>query len=407
MAFIRREYEEIIDAALRQLTAQTNITQLAPGSKARALLEIVSRQLSQQYQIFDTNLANTFVSTARGEALDLIGELVGLERLPPVTAGTIIGSQNVIFYVATGTFGAINGNAIITIPKGTRIWSTPSAVGSDDSIIFLVSQVTELPIAGNEVALPVEATQQGEVFNVGQDTLTNHNFQGYLLSEDGTLLVRNKAAITNGRDIESDADFRFRISRQVTASEMANETAIRLAALSVPGVADVEIVPYVRGLGTFGVYVKSLDARVADDLVQAVQESIDIVQALGNRGFSLKPKEIGIEMDLTLTMRETVTVNQQSDIARTVVNAVYDYVNNLNIGEDFIVNEVVQRVLEVDERIKNVGVANKPIDDLKVWVTSRVADNRIRYTLPGDYTAAFDEKVLIEYSLENPVRVAV
>ena len=112
-------------------------------------------------------------------------------------------------------------------------------------------------------------------------------------------------------------------------------------------------------------------------------------------------------MDLTLTMRETVTVNQQSDIARTVVNAVYDYVNNLNIGEDFIVNEVVQRVLEVDERIKNVGVANKPIDDLKVWVTSRVADNRIRYTLPGDYTAAFDEKVLIEYSLENPVRVAV
>ena len=406
MAFIRSENEEIIDAALRQLTVQTIITQLAPGSKARALLEIVSRQLSQQYQIFDTNLANTFVSTARGEALDLIGELVGLERLPPVTAGTIIGSQNVIFYTEDVNFGAINGGAPIEIPKGTRVWSTPSAVGSDDSIIFLVSQLTTLPASQVEFAIPVEATQQGEVFNVGQDTLTNHDFQGYLLSEDGTLLVRNRAAITNGRDIESDADFRFRISRQVTASEMANETAIRLAALSVPGVADVEIVPYVRGLGTFGVYVKSLDARVADDLVEAVQEAIDIVQSLGNRGFSLKPKEIGVEMDLTLTMRETVTVNDQNDIARTVVNAVYDYVNNLNIGEDFIVNEVVQRVMEVDERIKNVGVANKPIDDLKVWVTSRTADNRIRYTLPGDYTAEFDEKVLIEFSLENPVRVA-
>lgn len=407
MAFIRRDYEEIIDAALRQLTAQTNITQLAPGSKARALLEIVSRQLSQQYQVFDTNLANTFVSTARGEALDLIGELVGLERLPPVTAGTIVGSQNVIFYTEAANFGAINNNSPITITKGTRIWSSPSAVGADDSIIFLVRQDVVLPTSATEVAIPVEATQQGEVFNVGQDTLTNHDFTGYYQSELGTLLVRNRAAITNGRDIESDADFRFRISRQVTASEMANETAIRLASLSVPGVADVEIVPYVRGLGTFAVYIKSLDARVADDLVDAVQESIDQVQALGNRGFALKPKEIGIEMDLTLTMRETVTVNDQNDIARTVVNAIYDYINNLNIGEDFIVNEVVQRVMEVDERIKNVGVANKPLDDVKAWVTSRTADNRIRYTLPGDYTAEFDEKVLVEYSLTNPVRVAI
>lgn len=407
MTFIRRGYEDILDSALRQLTNQTNITQLAPGAKARALMEIVSRQLSEQYQIFDSNLALSFLSTARDVTLELIGELVGLERLPPVTAGTIQGSSNVVFYTEADNFGAINNLADIIIPKGTRIWTTPTAIGADDSVIFYVSQETTLPSSANEYAVPTEAAQQGDVYNVGQETLVNHEFQGYADALNGTLLVRNRAAITNGRDLESDADFRYRISKQVTASEKANETSIRLAALGVPGVADVTTVPYIRGLGTYGVYIKSLDARVSSDLVLSVQEAVDLVQSYGNRGFALAPREIGTEMDLTLTMRETVTSRIQTDIARNVVGVVYDYVNNLDIGEDFIVNELVQRVMQTDDRIKNVGEANQPIDDLKIWKTSRTADNRVRYTLTGDYTAAFDEKVLIEYSLENPVRVRV
>jgi uncharacterized phage protein gp47/JayE len=393
MAFIRREYDDILDSALRQLTNQTNITQLAPGAKARALMEIVSRQLSEQYQIFDANLALAFLSTARDVTLDLLGEIVGLERLPPITAGTVLGSANVVFYTEASNFGAINNSADITIPKGTRVWTTPSAIGADDAIIFYVAQETVLPASADEQAVPTEAGQQGDIYNVGQETLTNHEYNGY-------------AAALDGRDLESDADFRYRISKQVTASERANETAIRLAALSVPGVADVETVPYVRGLGTYGAYIKSLDARVSDDLVSSVQQSINLVQSYGNRGFSLKPREIGVEMELTLTFRETMTTRDRTDISRTVVGVVYDYVNNLDIGEDFIVNEVVQRVMQVDDRIKNVGTANQPIDDLKIWKTSRTADNRVRYTLPGDYTAYFDEKVLIEYSLESPVRVS-
>jgi uncharacterized phage protein gp47/JayE len=406
MAFIRRSYDDILDNALRQLTNQTNITQLAPGAKARALMEIISRQLSEQYQIFDANLALTFLSTARDVTLDLLGEIVGLERLPPITAGTVLGSSNVVFYTEASNFGAINNSADITIPKGTRVWTTPSAIGADDAVIYYVAQETVLPASADEQSVPTEAGQQGDVFNVGQETLTNHEYNGYADALSGTLLVRNRAAITNGRDLESDADFRYRVSKQVTASERANETAIRLAALSVPGVADVETVAHVRGLGTYGAYIKSLDARVSDDLVSSVQQSIDLVQSYGNRGFSLKPREIGVEMELTLTFRETMTTRDRTDISRTVVGVVYDYINNLDIGEDFIVNEVVQRVMQVDDRIKNVGTANQPIDDLKIWKTSRTADNRVRYTLPGDYTSYFDEKVLIEYSIDNPVRVS-
>ena len=406
MAFIRREFEEILDDALRQLTQQTNITQLAPGAKARALMEIISRQVSEQYQIFDSNLANSFLSTARDQALDLIGELVGLERLPPVAAGTVSGSANVRFYTEEANFGIINNSSDIIIPKGTRIWTTPSAIGANDSIIYYVSEELTMLASASEWDVPTEAAQQGDVFNVGQDTLTNHEYSGYADALNGTLLVRNRAAITNGRSLESDEDFRYRISKQVTASERANETAIRLAALSVPGVADVETIAHVRGLGTYGAYIKSLDARVSDDLVESVQQAVDLVQSYGNRGFALKPREIGVEMELTLTMREDMTTRDRTDISRAVVGVVYDYANNLDIGEDFIVNEVVQRVMQVDDRIKNVGTASQPIDDLKIWKTSRTADNRVRYTLPGDYTSYFDEKVLIEYSLDNPVRVS-
>jgi len=405
MALIRKNYSDIIDSALRQLTQETNITQLSPGAKARALLEIVSRQISEQYQVFDLNLANAFLSTAQGEFLNYIGEIVGVERLQPITAGTVAESQNVIFYTFAATFGAINGGSDITITKGTRLWTSPSTVGADDSTYYYVTEDVTLPSAASQQSIPVSATQQGDISNVGQDTLTNHDFENYSDFENGTLLVRNRASITSGRGLESDEDFRYRISKQVTASEMGNETAIRLAALSVPGVADVSMVPYVRGLGTFAVYIKSLEARVSDELVDAVQDTVDTVQSFGNRGYALKPKEIGIEMILSLTYRESITARDRASINRDVVGTMYDYINNLDIAEDFIVNEVVQRVMQVDDRIKNVGVANKPIDDLKMWKTSRTADNRVRYTLEGDFTAAFDEKVLVEYSLTTPITI--
>ena len=405
MALIRKNYSDIIDSALRQLTQETNITQLSPGAKARALLEIVSRQISEQYQVFDLNLANAFLSTARGEFLNYIGEIVGVERLQPVTAGSVAEAQNVIFYTFAATFGAINGGSDITIAKGTRLWTLPSTTGADDSVYFYVTEDVVLSSAASQQAIPVSATQQGDISNVGQDTLVNHDFENYTDFENGTLLVRNRASITSGRGLESDEDFRYRISKQVTASEMGNETAIRLAALSVPGVADVSMVPFVRGLGTFAVYIKSLEARVSDELVDAVQQTIDTVQSFGNRGYALKPKEIGIEMILSLTYRESITSRDRAAINRDVVGTMYDYINNLDIGEDFIINEVVQRVMQVDDRIKNVGVANKPIDDLKMWKTSRTSDNRVRYTLQNDYTAAFDEKVLVEYSLTRPITI--
>ena len=405
MPFLRREYSEIIDSALRQLTNETNITQLSPGAKARTLLEITSRQVSEQYQVFDANLAMAFLSSSRGEALDLIGELVGVQRLQPRSASTIPGSETVVFFTEAGNFGAINGGNDITVFKGTRLFTSPSAPGADDGITYYISEETVLSASAKQQSVPVAAAQQGEIYNVGKDSLVNHEFTNYVMALDNTLLVRNQAAITTGRNIESDEDFKYRISRQVTASERANETAIRLAALSIPGVADIVSVPYIRGLGTYGVFIKSLDARVSDDLVNAVQVIIGLVQSYGNRGFALKPKEIGMEMDLTLTFRETVTSKDQADMSRAVVSVVYDYVNNLNIGEDFIINELVQRVMSVDDRIRNVGEANQPIDDLKAWRTSRTADNRVRYTLNNDYIAAFDEKVLIEYSLEEPVRV--
>jgi uncharacterized phage protein gp47/JayE len=405
MALIRRNYSDIIDSGLRQLTQETNITQLSPGAKARAILEIFSRQLAETYQIFDINLANTYLSTAQGEFLDYIGEIVGIERLQPVAAGTVSGSQNVIFYTFAATFGAINGDSDIGIPKGTRIWTEPTTVGSDDSVYYYIAEDIVLDKATNQQAISVTSTQQGALSNVGQDTLVNHDFVDYTDQGNGTLLVRNRASITSGRGLETDEDFRYRVSKQVTASEMGNETAIRLGALSVPGVADVSMTPHVRGLGTFGVYIKSLDARVTDELVGAVQDVVDQVQSFGNRGFALQPKEIGIEMVLSITYRETITSKDRANINRTIVGALYDYINNLDIGEDFIINEVVQRVMQVDDRIKNVGVANKPIDDLKMWKTSRTADNRIRYTLETDYTTAFDEKVLVEYSLINPITI--
>ena len=86
MPFFARPLDQLISESLEELAANTNITRLSPGSKARSLLEILNTRLEEAYDIFDINLARAFVSSAPGQFLDLIGEIVSVSREGAVSA---------------------------------------------------------------------------------------------------------------------------------------------------------------------------------------------------------------------------------------------------------------------------------------------------------------------------------
>jgi uncharacterized phage protein gp47/JayE len=262
-------------------------------------------------------------------------------------------------------------------------------------------------ISGNsEQYISVEAVIPGTNSNIGINTLAKHNFSNYTDFINDTLKVINVAPITNGRGIESDVNYRFRISQATTSAEAANETAIRLAVLSVPGVADVSIIPYIRGIGTFGIYIKSTSTIISEGLLSASQSVIDKEQALGNAGVALEPTLAGLEMVIKLNLTGDFSADELTEIETNAIQATEDYVNNLDIGEEFIQQELVSRILRSDERIRNLGTTyEKPFDQVYLYREALSEDNRVRSELLIDYIPSRTERIVLEPSIAQPVLI--
>ncbi len=393
-----RTFEELISESLNELGQTSRINRLSAGAKARSFLEISNRKTNQAYQIFDLNLARAFVSGANGRFLEFIGDLVGVQRLGSVVASSTAEAKSVRFFVETGTFGDINSSGNILLPAG-------AIVSSEDGggVRYRLSVSHLLLSTDSESFVAVEALVPGASSNVGRNILTFHNFTGYTDVLEDTLLVTNPAGVFTGKDIESDTNYKFRITRAVTAAESANRIAIRLAALSVPGVADIVEIPFARGIGTYDILIKSITPTVGDALIESTQTSIDAVTALGIVGLARKPIETGISFEITVRFRERLSIPQEDQIKDAIRDNLINYVNNLDIGEEFIINEAVQRVLEADERIKDIGVPTKPFDEITIHLNSKLEDNKIKQSLLTNFLTKTNERVIIEPSLTQPI----
>lgn len=399
MPLFARNLSELTADTLNELSHSTNITKLSPGSKARALLDAVNKRVEEAYQTFDLNLTKAFVSSAPGQFLDLIGELLGVTRTSGVAASVSEEMEVVKFYVDSGTFGDINNGNNITIDTGTILSTLPNGTG----VLYRVTSTVVLLATDDETFIPVESTNTGVVGNIGANALTYHTFTGYTDYLNETLKVTNVHSVANGSNLESDANFRFRIANRVLEVEAANETSVRLAALSTPGVADVVLIPRYRGIGTFGLLVEATTPTVSDSLIDEVQARVSLIQGLGTIAYIRKPYEAGIVLRTTIEYYQRFDDDTLTEIEYDLEQVVREFIEELGIGDSFSINQLVARMFGVSENIKNLGVPGTPLEEVYVYTESRVEDNRVKERLLGDYEPDFDERVIVEPSITVPI----
>lgn len=394
-----KSLQELIVPSLEELAQNTRITRLSPGGKARALLESVNKRLNESYTVFDLALARAFVSSAPGQYLELIGSLLGVNKQSASAASISSDVQTLKWYVESGTFGAINNSSNIEVPQGTII---STGIGNN-GVLYRTTDPVVLPAASNSIWFSAEAVAPGEDSNVGSDELIYHSFTGYIDYANRSLLVTNIHPIANGKNFESDENYRFRVVNRVLEVEAANETAIRLAALSTPGVADVLIQRYYRGLSTFGIIIKSILPTVSQNLIDNVTANIYLTQALGDVAFVRKPKETGVELELTIHYNKHLTKDEPEELEENITEHLIEKVNSLDIGDSLLLNPLVSSIFALNSNIVNVGEPNKPIDAIYLYKESRLQDNRVRQRLLGDYNAATDERIIIEPTISEPI----
>lgn len=399
MPLFARSYQELMADSIEDLATNTRLTRLSAGGKARAILEAVNERIEEQYDIFDLNLARAFVSAAPGQYLELIGALLGVYKESAVAASVDGTLQTLKWYVESGTFGNINNSTDIFIPNGTIISTRAGTTG----ILYKTTGDVLLSSSGSSQYFSAEALAPGEDSNVGTGLLAYHSFTNYTDYLNNTLLVKNINPIANGKNFESDDNFRFRIANRVLEAEAGNETAIRLAALTTPGVADIILLPRYRGIGTFGVIIQSITPTVSDSLIDNTIANIEKVKTMGDIAYVRGPKETGISLRTSIWYSSKLPTEEIDDIEDELRDTIRNYINNLNIGEKFLVNRMVSGLFGVSEYLSNFGITGTPIEELYIHKESDVADNKIRQRLLADYSPKSDERVIIEPSITDPI----
>jgi len=418
MPFFPKDYEKMVSSGLQRLQANTVVSQMSPGAKARFLLESVLTEQASLHSQFDTNLMQAFVRWAEGRFLDFVGDVMHVPRWLPSTASADTSHENFMFYLESGTFGDVNNGMDFVIPSGTVVSTADfdveltQAPGESDytatsRTIDKISYATQGDVVcsanRSHVYASIKAQIEGRSADVPRNALLKHDFSGYSMSGRGLLKCRNKYSITNGRDRESDESYRYRLMNSFKAKERANRMAVRLAALSVPGVADTVEVNYEQGPGTFSLYVESVGAATSQGLINSVASAVEPVCSLGVRPFVLAPLPLGLSFVVALRWRDRTTETQKILIQANIREMIEGFLNSLSIGDNVDLEALASAVATTSEEIAGLGYLRTGKFE-EVYVHRSTPDGEgVKKTLfEGDVVdSLYNERPLLETSTRH------
>jgi uncharacterized phage protein gp47/JayE len=287
---------ETREATLRRILGRgrgANLPGLLVGQTFRSMATIYSDELQAfNYQV-KTAIANGLPTTASGPYLDMIGEsLFGMERQPAIAASVLASDQNIMFYVETGTlFDYVEkiGDGRGRIPVG--------AIISDqaNNSFSVLADVYVLP-GDTKVYASVEATYPGRSRNVPANALRYH-------SMDQRIKVTNLYDISNGQDVESDNNYRFRIMQAHLASQGGNRAALNRVLAEVPGISRFLINENVNGPGTIEILLLPTGNRVSPSVLEIARNAAQSVAPAGSIVTVREPDYVEFEVTLKVTMR--------------------------------------------------------------------------------------------------------
>lgn len=184
------------------------------------------------------------------------------------------------------------------------------------------------------------------------ETLKTNHLQSFVSTATGQFLeaigrLVNCDRITN----ETDDDYRFRITKQILTTATANETAIRMAALSVDGVQDIVLKNYSYGAGSFSVLVITDKPKTSELILMAVRSAVEKVAGYGIKFEVGNPEINTIKIKIKLLTKDYLSDGEKQNIKSYVKSNLKKYFTSRHIGEGIIINEITQRVMEVNDDI--------------------------------------------------------
>jgi hypothetical protein len=186
--------------------------------------------------------------------------------------------------------------------------------------------------------------------------------KGQFLDMIGILLNCTRA---NG---EIDSNYRSRIVNQVYVIAGANESSIRLKALSIPGVKNILMREYTRGTGSFCIYVITDDLVTPQSIIDQVESVIKDTRAAGIYAEIKTPILIPIELKVRLMFSDKVSDTEKTSVRQTAKQSVKSYIDNIGLGGIFIVNEIVQVTMDSSIKVIDTDIFGLKVNNMNQFV---------------------------------------
>jgi hypothetical protein len=144
--------------------------------------------------------------------------------------------------------------------------------------------------------------------------------------------------------------------------------------------------------------------------INNVAAATSAVTSIGEFVSIQPPRYIGLEVNVKLIFNDSVTEDIKPVVVNQVTNNIYDYINNIPIGNDFIRDQLIAVILDTSSLIKDVD--NVPTSNtymsIFTWtpttvdiINGQTILNFIKEPLPSNYTSFFDDKPIVMQDLQG------
>lgn len=185
-------------------------------------------------------------------------------------------------------------------------------------------------------------------------------------------------------DGESNDDYRYRISKQILSTATANETAIRLAALSTEGVQDVILKKFSFGAGSFTVLVISDEPVTNNALLETVKMNIETVTGYGIKTNVVNPDIYTVKIKIKLFNKDTIDTSVDQDIKYYTRDALKKYFTTRKIGEGLYIDQITQVIMDVNTSIVSYTCEDFKINGISCMFLNQECKWNERYMLSSD-----------------------
>lgn len=222
-------------------------------------------------------------------------------------------------------------------------------------------------------------------------TLKENHLQAFVSHASGPRLEAiGELLQCNRRPGEDDGNYRFRITHENRNKAAANETAIRLSALSVAGVEDAIIRPYSHGTGSFTVYL-IIDPNFDDiEVINNVTDAIAEARALGIRTDVLLPFERELEVKIRIIFNKDTKEVEKAILLNQVKEQIRLELSQMTIGESLLVEKFERIARSIIPTLESVTIFDMRINN--------------RAVLIKDYQTRWDERI-VESPKHNAIMV--